>query len=81
MRRDPPAAFQAIQASQLSDTGLLRRFVDELARITAWPTNNRPAAESKLDDVARFAKRTVRSRQSYAGWAEPHGVAPAASRS
>jgi len=35
MRRDPPAAFQAIQASQLSDTGLLRRFVDELARITA----------------------------------------------
>lgn len=58
--RDPPAGFRSIQASQLNDAGQLRRFLDELARITAWPTNNRPAAESKLDDLARFAKGTVR---------------------
>ena len=58
--RDPPAGFRSIQASQLSDAGQLRRFLDELGRITAWPTRNRPAAERELDDLAQFAKGTVR---------------------
>jgi hypothetical protein len=57
--RDPPAGFRSIQASQLSDAGQLRQFLDELARITAWSTNNRRAAEGRLEDLAEFAKRTL----------------------
>ena len=36
--RDPPACFRSIQASHLDDAGQLRRFLDQLARLTAWPT-------------------------------------------
>ena len=54
--RDPPVGFRSIHASQLSDAGQLRRFLDQLALITAWPTRNRPAAESELEELARFAK-------------------------
>jgi len=54
--RNPPAGFRSIHASQLSDAGQLRRFLDELARITAWPTNNRPAAEHQFEQLAQFAK-------------------------
>jgi hypothetical protein len=54
--RNPPAGFQSIQASLLTDTGQLRRFLDELAKITGWPENNRPAAESELDSLAEFTK-------------------------
>jgi TIR domain len=57
--RDPPAGFRSIQASRLSDSEQLRRFLDELTRITGWPTKNRPAAESRLEDLARFAKGAV----------------------
>ena len=78
--RDPPAGFQAIQASQLSDAVQLRRFLDELARITAWPTNNRPAADSKLDDWPDSLNGPSGNRRSYAGSGKPHGVGPAASR-
>ena len=53
--RDPPAGFRSIQASQLSDAGQLRKFLDEIARITGWPPNNRPAAESQLDTLARLS--------------------------
>jgi TIR domain len=55
--RDPPAGFRAIQASQMSDAGQLRRFFGELERITGWPTKNRYAAESELEDLAEFARR------------------------
>ena len=54
--RDPPAGFRSIQASQLVDAGQLRRFLDQLAHVTAWPTKNRAAAESELEDLAQFAK-------------------------
>jgi TIR domain len=57
--RNPPAGFRSIHASQLSDSAQLRRFFEELARITAWPTNNRLAAEDRLDDLAEFAKTIV----------------------
>ena len=55
--RDPPAGFRAIQASQMSDAGQLRRFLGQLEVITGWPTKNRYAAESELDDLSEFAKR------------------------
>ena len=58
--RDPPAGFGPVQTSDLRDSGQLRRFLDELARISAWPTKNRPAAESKLEALAQFAKGRVR---------------------
>jgi hypothetical protein len=58
--RNPPAGFRSIQASQLSDAWQLRRFLDELARITAWPTKSRSAADDRLEALAEFAKRTVR---------------------
>ena len=54
--RDPPAGFRSIHASQLVDAGQLRRFLDQLALITAWPTRNRAAAESELEDLAQLAK-------------------------
>lgn len=54
--RDPPAGFRSIHASQLSDAGQLRRFLEELGRITAWPNKNRPAAENELEDLAQFAR-------------------------
>ncbi len=55
--RNPPAGFRAIQASQMSDAGQLRRFLGELERITGWPTKNRNAAESKLEDLAKVAQQ------------------------
>jgi hypothetical protein len=57
--RDPPAGFRSIQASELSDAGQLRRFLDELARITSWRTKNRPAAEKALENLAQSAKGIV----------------------
>lgn len=54
--RDPPAGFRSIQASQLGDAGQLRRFLDQLAHITAWPSKNRAAAENELEELAQFAK-------------------------
>jgi TIR domain len=53
--QDPPAGFRSIQASQLSDAGQLRRFLDEIARIAGWPVKNRPAAESQLDRLAQLS--------------------------
>jgi len=55
--RDPPAGFRAIQASQMSDAGHLRRFLEELERITGWPTKNRSAAASELENLAKIARR------------------------
>lgn len=54
--RDPPAGFQAIQASQMSDAEELRRFLEQLQRTTGWLTKNRPAAEAELEDLAQFAR-------------------------
>jgi len=54
--RDPPAGFRAIQASQMSDAGQLRRFLRELERITGWLTKNRDAAENELENLAEFAR-------------------------
>lgn len=54
--RDPPAGFRSIHASQLTDAAQLRRFLDQLGHITAWPTRNRAAAESELEDLAQSAK-------------------------
>jgi hypothetical protein len=54
--RDPPAGFRSIQASQLENAGQLRRFLEQLALITAWPTKNRAAAESELEALAQLAK-------------------------
>lgn len=54
--RDPPAGFQAIQVSQVSDAGQLRRFLEQLQRITGWLDNNRRAAESELDELAQLAR-------------------------
>jgi hypothetical protein len=59
--RDPPAGFRAIQASQMSDAGQLRRCLGQLERITGWKTRNRDAAESDLDDLAEFAKHHLDS--------------------
>lgn len=61
--RDPPAGFRTIQASHLADAGQLRRFLDQLALLTAWPTKNRAAAENELDDLAKFAAKSF-ARQS-----------------
>jgi TIR domain len=58
--RDPPAGFRSIHASQLTDAGQLRGFLDELGRIAAWPVRNRAAAESKLEELAKSARRTFR---------------------
>jgi hypothetical protein len=62
--RDPPAGFRSIQASQLSDAGQLRRFLEELARITGWPAKNRRAAKNKLE---RLAKMSTRERKPEPG--------------
>ena len=61
--RDPPAAFRSIQASHLADAGQSRRFLDQLALLTGWPTGNRAAAENELDDLAKFAAKSF-ARQS-----------------
>jgi hypothetical protein len=52
---DPPAGFRSIQASQLCDAGQLRRFLDEIAKITGWRPKNRSAAESQLDRLAHLS--------------------------
>jgi hypothetical protein len=54
--RDPPAGFRSIHASQFTDAAQMRRFLDQLARITGWPARNRPAADAELEDLAQFAK-------------------------
>ena len=53
--RDPPAGFRSIQASRLDDAAQLRRFLDALTGITAWPGKDRAAAESQLDSLARLS--------------------------
>jgi hypothetical protein len=62
--REAPAGFRSIQVSHLGDSGQLRRFLDELARITGWSTKNRPAAERELDNLAQFVKRSVEEVRS-----------------
>lgn len=59
--RDPPAGFQTIQASQLTDAGELRRFLEQLQKTTGWPTRNRAAAEAELEELAQFAKGRANS--------------------
>ena len=53
--RNPPAGFRSIQASQMSDAGQLRRFFEELERITGWAAKDPKAAEEKLETMAREA--------------------------
>jgi hypothetical protein len=63
--RDPPAGFQSIQASQLVEAEQLRRFLDELARITGWRKyKNRDAAEKALRELAKSASRSARAEPS-----------------
>jgi hypothetical protein len=53
--RDPPAGFKGIQASQMTDAGELRRFLEQLQKATGWPTKNRAAAEAELEELAQLA--------------------------